>query len=171
MVQPDVQLSLKEYALRMGCVVCGGPIAEPHFANAWERVRKLYPCCSPACAARFDPDVHWLPAEKPLPAPPDDEHRLMRAAAERLRAGDRPSLVVRDLLVSGIAPTAVRKLVTGAELSVAAKDRWVNRFNVLGVIGALFGGPWRVADRNDRRDPEQLRAAAIELETWSARFS
>ena len=155
----------------MGCVVCGGPIAAPQFANAWERVRKLYPCCSPACAARFDPDVHWLPAEKPLPATPDDEHRLMRAAAERLRAGDRPSLVVRDLLVAGIAPPAVRKLLTGAELSVATKDRWVDRFNLLGAIGALFGGRWHVADRNDRRDPEQLRAAAIELETWSTRFS
>jgi hypothetical protein len=155
----------------MGCVVCGGPIAGPHFANAWERARKLYPCCGPACAARFDPDVHWLPAEKPLPTTPDDEHRLMRAAVERLRVGDRPSLVVRDLLLAGIAPTALRKLLTDAELSVAATDRWVDRFNLLGAISALLGGRRTVAERNDRRDPEQLRAAAIELETWSARFS
>lgn len=154
----------------MGCVVCGAPITAPHFANAWERIRKLYPCCSPACAARFDPDVHWLPAEKPPPATPDDEHRLTRAGVERLRAGDRPSLVVRDLLLAGIAPTALRKLLTDAELSVAATDRWVGRFNLLGVISALFGGRWQVAERNDRRDPEELRAAAIELETWTARF-
>lgn len=155
----------------MGCVVCGGPIAEPQFANAWERVRKLYPCCSPACVARFDPDVHWLPAEKPPPATPDDEHRLTRAAAERLRAGDRPSLVVRDLLLAGIAATALRKLLTDAELSVAATDRWVDRINVLGAISLLLGGQGRVAERRDRRDPEQLRAAATDLETWSARFS
>jgi hypothetical protein len=155
----------------MGCVVCGGPIAEPQFANAWERVRKLYPCCGLACAGRFDPDVHWLPAEKPLPATPDDEHRLMRAAAERLRAGDRPSLVVHDLLLAGIAPLALRKLLTDAELSVAATDRWVDRLNVLGTISALFGGGRRFAERRDRRDPEQLRAAATELETWRARFS
>lgn len=154
----------------MGCVVCGGPTADPHFANAWERVRKLYPCCSPACAARFDPDVHWLPAEKPLPATPADEHRLTRVAAERLRAGDRPSLVVRDLLLAGIAPLALRKLLTDGERSVAATDRWVGRLNVLGLLSLLFGGPGRVAERNDRRDPEQLRAAATDLETWRARF-
>ncbi|HEX8115037.1 MAG TPA: hypothetical protein VF516_45225 [Kofleriaceae bacterium] len=155
---------------RVGELVCGGPIAEPHFANAWERVRKLYPCCSPPCAARFDPDIQWLPAERPPPATPDDEQRLVRTGAERLRAGDRPSLVVRDLLLAGIAPRAVRKLLTDAELSVAANDRWVDRLNVLGVISLLFGGRWRVAERNDRRDLEQLRTAATDLETWSARF-
>ena len=53
------------------CVVCDRAIGPqgPQYANAWERTRKRLPCCSPACAQAFDPDVHWIPAVLPALEP------------------------------------------------------------------------------------------------------
>ncbi len=152
------------------CVVCGGPITEPQFANAWEKARKLYPCCSDACAKRFDPDVHWLPAERPQLLDGPEEARMLDTARQRIREGDRPSLVVRDMLVAGVGTAGVRKLIVDGELAAAAGDRTARTLNILGGIRALFGGGLRFAQRRDKQDPVLLRAASADIDAWRARF-
>ncbi len=122
----------------MTCVVCRGPIGEPHYANAWEKVRKLSPCCSEACAARFDPDEHWLPATAPALVTGTEEARLAKVARDRLTAGDSPSVVVREMLNAGMAVLALRKLVHDAKpkrpqpaklrAAEADLDAWIARF-------------------------------------------
>jgi hypothetical protein len=156
----------------MTCVVCGASVVEPHYANAWEKVRKLYPCCSSACSARFDPDTHWLPAAAPAPAAGPEAARLLGVARDRVRAGDKPTIVVRDLLLAGVGLPGVRKLLLDAEIAAKSTDRVVTQLNIISVIRALFRGPMRMRmhERRDRQDPEALRAAVADLDAWRARF-
>jgi hypothetical protein len=154
----------------MGCVVCQGVLSESHFANSWEKARKLYPCCSDACARRFDPDVHWLPAARPPPASVDDVVRLSRVSRERLRAGDKPSVVVRDLLIGGVQPRAVRKVLMDVELEAKATDKTMRRLNVLGWISAALTGRLWLLRRKDFQDVDELHAAHAEIAQWTARF-
>jgi hypothetical protein len=154
----------------MSCVVCTGQIGEPHYANAWEKSRKLYPCCCPACAQRFDPDIHWIPVSAPDPISGPDEARLLADARRRIAAGDRPSLVVRDNLIAGVGIPGVRKLLIEGELAANAGDATARRLNIIGVVRALFGGALSFAERADKQDPKLLRAAEADLDAWQARF-
>ena len=154
----------------MSCVVCGGEVRAAQYANAWETARKLYPCCSAACAGKFDPDVHWLPAKAPPPLSGPDEAKLLHSARERIRAGDKPSLIVRDMLISGVGLLGVRKLLIEGELSAKADDRVATRITMFGWISALFGGGLTLAERRSQQDPAQLRAAQADLDVWRARF-
>lgn len=117
----------------MICVVCGTPVVERHFANAWEASRKIYACCSTACTAGFEPDTHWIPSTVPPAATPDDEARLLRVCRERVRSGDRPSIVIREMLVAGIGIPGLRKTLINAQLTVGATNKTVSRLNILGV--------------------------------------
>jgi hypothetical protein len=96
------------------------------YANAWEAVRRKLPCCSDSCCARFDPEVHWFPAQAPRPAPFPEESRLLALASERLRAGVEPRLLVRELLLAGVSPDGVKRLLLGT-------------LREMGVIAQLFG--------------------------------
>jgi hypothetical protein len=154
----------------MVCVVCGKPVVERHFANAWEASRKIYACCSTACASRFDPDEHWIPGTAPMAATPDDEARLLRVCREQIRSGDRPSIVIREMLVAGIGIPGLRKILIDAQLTVDATNKNVSRLNILGVIAGLLGGWWRVHERRDRRDPKLLATAEADLAVWESRF-
>lgn len=154
-----------------GCVVCGGPLGVAVYANAWETARKLYPCCGPACAMSFDPDTHWIPATAPEPADGPEEARLLGPARSRILAGDRPSLVVRDMLIAGVGIPGVRKLLIEGELSARAGDAAARKLNVLGAIRALFGGAPSFAERGDKQDPKLLKAAHADLEAWQRRFA
>src|SRR5262249_9722233 len=149
----------------MSCVVCGGPIAEPYYANAWEKTRKLYACCSTACTAKFDADAHWLPAAPPKHVDADEQRRLLHLARGRIPNGDLPSVVVRELLVAGVGLLGIDKLLREAEYEANVEERKVKRRNILGAIGALFGR-WHIHERRDQVVPEQLRAAAADLAAW-----
>ena len=154
----------------MRCVVCGGAVGNPCYANPWEKARELYACCSDACARRFDADTHWLPATKPAPASDTDEVRLLAGGNQRLKAGDRPALVVRDLLLAGIAIRAIRKLLFDAKAQATMRHRSARQQNILGIISGVLGGRWWFARSRDRRDPKLLDAAHADLAAWSARF-
>ena len=154
-----------------GCVVCGGPLGVAVYANAWETARKLYPCCGPGCAARFDPDEHWIPAPRPEPASGPEEARLLGPARTRILAGDRPSLVVRDMLIAGVGVPGVRKLLVDGELVAQQGDAAARKLNILGAIRALFGGGTSFAERADKQDPKLLRAAHDDIEAWQRRFT
>jgi hypothetical protein len=104
------------------------PIAEgcDRYANAWEAVRRKLPCCSDHCCARFDLEVHWFPPHAPRPAPVSEEKRLLALAAERLRTGVEPRLLVRELLLAGVSPDGVKRVLLGT-------------LREMGVIGQMFG--------------------------------
>jgi hypothetical protein len=153
----------------MPCVVCGGELVECHFANAWEKARKLSACCSPACAQRFDPDRHWLPAKAPADADGAEQVRLLDIAHGRLRRGDRPSVVVRELLTAGVGVLGVERLVRDAELDAQATKRTVKRHNILGAIGALFGR-WRVTEAREPLELPELAAATADVAVWRKHF-
>lgn len=154
----------------MTCVVCRGPIGEPYYANAWEKVRKLSPCCSEACAAAFDPDVHWLPAAAPALVTGTEEARLAKVARDRLTTGDSPSVVVREMLNAGMAALAIRKLLRDASLYTVDIEKNVRRLNLIALIGGLFGGRVRRYQRAKGADPAQLRAAEADVDAWIERF-
>ena len=63
----------------------------------------------------------------------------------------------------------VERLVGDAEIEAQALDYVVQRRNVLGLIGALFGR-WRITERRDHLDIDLLRRATDDLAAWRARF-
>jgi len=135
------------------CVVCGSPIAgEPCFANSYERIRGLYACCSSACSARFDPDRHWIPAAAPKPLDDRELARLSRVLRDRLANGDRPVVVVREMLVAGVSPQRVR-------LALADDHRpRASPYKLLGVFA--------IPRRRAKRDPRAIAAAIAAIAEW-----
>lgn len=153
---------LPRMALR--CVVCDGAVnGEPVYADAWERSRKRSPCCTPACADRFDPDVHWIPATLPAPAAGDERVRLRTLARQRLAALDLPRPVVRELLLAGLAPDVLRPLVAESRAASAAA-RGHNRMNLL---RWLLRGRIRQEHPDHRADRAYVDADA-DLDQWEA---
>jgi hypothetical protein len=154
----------------MNCVVCAGAVTQAEFANAWEAVRKLYPCCSTGCAERFDPDVHWIPATMPPQLDPDEHRRLLGVGRQRLWTGDRPSLVVRDLLIAGVGANGIAMLI--GETKAAAKDAEakLRKRSLLGAISGLLLGRWRFYERADKWDLDLLGDAEADLASWRSRF-
>lgn len=143
----------------------------PVYANAWEKARKVLACCSDACVQQFDPDTHWIPSMRPPPLDGMEEARMARLSGERLRAGDQPRMVVRDLLVAGVGPLAVRKALINSALSADATDKTVKTLNILGWLSGLLGGGVQVAERRSQQDQAKLREAeATDLDTWIKRF-
>jgi hypothetical protein len=152
----------------MQCVVCGGGVTAPVYANAWEKARKVFACCGDACIQRFDADAHWIPSVRPAELDTMEEARMVRLAAQRVRAGDEPSIVVRDLLVCGVGPLGVRKVLLDAELDADATDKTVRKLNVLGWISGLLGGAVELTERRSKQDQTKLReAASTDLAQWT----
>jgi hypothetical protein len=148
------------------CVVCGTTVAidAALYANAWERSLKQHPCCSESCTARFDAGVHWLPAVAPAVASDDEANRFLHAGKLRVRAGDGPGLVARDLLIAGVPPWMVRNMLVGEGVS-AAKAKSTGRLlsAMTGFAGLLWGS-------TDVRDSRAIAGAHDVIEEWTARF-
>ncbi len=156
----------------MTCVVCGGAVKEPVYANAWEKARRQFACCGDACAQRFDPDAHWIPSARPAALDTMEEARLVALAGKRLQSGDEPRLVTRDLLVAGVGVPGVRSALMNAELSADTTDKAVKRLNVLGWLSFVLGGRLRVAERTSQQDQTKLReAASTDLAQWTKHWS
>jgi hypothetical protein len=155
----------------MHCVVCERPIQEPQYANPFEKIRRLYPCCSAACAQRFDPDVHWLPANAPARLETGDQQRMLRLLEERLAQGDRPTIVVRDMLIAGCAPDRLRFLLAKASTESTQHHAAAQRKTFLGMIGGLFTGKYRFAESRDKRDPKLVDAAVASIDAWEQRYA
>lgn len=158
----------------MRCVVCGEPAREEHHANTWERSRKRYPCCSPACAELFDEDQHWLPARFPEPATDDDVGRLTRVARKRIADGDRPVIIVRELLLAGVPVERVRGVMIDMG-SRAERDhaetrkagRWATFLALFSPgLGVKVAGHARRRDASQLADADAAGAAYGAIEQW-----
>lgn len=156
------------------CVVCGAACASEHYASTWERTRRRYPCCSPACAQRFDPDVHWIPARFPGPADDEEVGRLLGVGRRRLADGDRPLLVTRELLLAGLPPGRVRGLIIElggrADRERQAARRGAVAAALVSVLSLLVGLLvfWRARSSSASRlaAPGEADAAYAAIEAW-----
>jgi hypothetical protein len=148
------------------CVVCRAVLTmdTAHYANAWERRLKQHPCCSEPCASRFDVDAHWLPAVAPPLVGDDEANRLVQAGKHRVRTGDGPAVVARDLLIAGVPAWMVRNMLVGEGVS-AAKTKSTGR--LLSVMTVLGGRLW---GSTDVRDSNAIAGAHEVIEEWTARF-
>jgi hypothetical protein len=156
--------------MTLACVVCGAAIeGEGLYANTWERARQRYPCCSVGCCEAFNPDIHWLPAVSPEPAATDEQRRLLEVARARLEAGDNPSVITRELLLAGVAISALNKVLghAGAASSSVQRDaRLLTGFGLLtGLVSGMFRAP---ASRN--RKLVSLDEALEDIEAWKQRW-
>jgi hypothetical protein len=152
----------------VGCVVCQKPIETPQFANAWERSRKIYPCCSADCASRFDPDAHWIPATEPVLVVPAEERRLLATARTRLAVGDKPCVVVRELLVAGVSSTGIPFILAEANAGAAANEKAARRSGIMNALSTLLGR-WRVSETTGP-DAKELAVATADVDAWRAKF-
>ncbi len=152
-------------------MVCGGAIEAPRFANAWEKSRGAFPCCSEACATRFDPDVHWLPARAPAPLDDAEARRLISIASRRLARGDLPRVVVREMLLAGVPVAPLRGALIEGRAATAAAERSARRWSIAGFVFAAFGASLRLAESRDPRDLAALDEGAAQLDRWQARFA
>ncbi len=155
------------------CVVCGAAI-EPGaeiYANSWESVRQVSPCCSEECAGAFNPDRHWFPRQAPEPMPEEEERRMLELARGRLFRGEQPEVVVRDLLTSGANPHAVRALCMTSERGTKRRvlEDQAHEAYWGGPLGLLLGGLLRRAN-DDGAEQTSIELALDDLDGWERRF-
>lgn len=155
------------------CVICQKaiPVGEDLYTNAWEKSRKRYPCCSQACCDSFDPDQHWLPVVKPEQADREEEVRLLDVTQRRLKDGDSPTVVIREMLLAGVATRALRKVLNEAQASSESNHRVARQLGVGGVIMGVLTGQWSFFKSTDKRRPRTLEAALSDLDRWDSHFS
>ncbi len=151
------------------CVVCGAPVVEAHYANAWEKTRKVMACHSADCASRFDPDVHWMPSVA-LVADAAEQRRLLQRAVARINGGDKPTVVVREMLVAGVSSLELRRILIEASRAAEASETAAIKHGVVHAILGLFTRHWSMTENRDPRDPALLRAADADITAWQARW-
>lgn len=158
--------AMKDYALR--CVVCRAAIdrfEDIVYANAWEATLGERPCCSEECKAAFRADVHWLPAERPF-ASSEEAAKLVRLAVERMRRGDDPVVVVRELLCAGVPASSARHALRMLDVVAAqARPGWLARLLTPRIVQALAPA---APDRVEVAEAH-ARAEAVIVE-WERRF-
>lgn len=154
----------------MYCVVCGKavPPGGEHYANAWERSRKRFPCCSSACTTAFDPDEHWIPAVFPPIAVGDDAVRLRQLASQRLRSLDHPRPVVRELLLAGASAETLRALVAQSSAATDTSNRAAATKTLFGLLRGLLGGRATMSESRDTRSQRHYDDAQRDLAQWEA---
>ncbi len=163
------------YRSRMICVVCGSEIApqQEHYANAWEKARKLFPCCAESCAQRFDPDVHWMPGTTLTATTSDEQQKLLWVAERRMQQGDQPAVVIRELLLAGVPPARVRGLCVQQGNSAQEEMRERTEYGILnalrGLVG-LFAGVSSFMESKGKRQPQAVHSAMDDLDAWERRF-
>lgn len=146
----------------MRCVVCHAPVDEANalYKNSWEAARKRFACCSQTCREAFDPDIYWIPSRIPDEASEAEAAKLLRVVKDRLRDGDAPTVVIREMLVAGVPPAGLRKVVNEAlVIGLRAKQDAAQ----LSLLGGLFG--WLAINR-DKRRPSSLEAALANIDQW-----
>ena len=153
------------------CVVCGKPMAPgaERYANMWEASLKNHPCCSEACADAYSQDEHWLPGSYPEPIEIDEEERLLEVAGERLRSGDQPRVIVRELLLAGLSALALRKLVNQASVATKRDEATARHVGVIGGLVGLLTGDFSLFVREEK-EPDPFEAALEDLGRWEERF-
>ena len=158
----------------MRCVVCGKEVPDggPTYANAWEASLKLHPCCSPTCSSAFNPDVHWIPAMRPAELSEPAAAEVMERGKRRIRQGDAPNLVARDLLLAGLAPWMVRRALLGAAAAAVSSKRRTGGLNLFGLFTFFtFGRGHFVHDPSSGlTDPRAALDGAREVDAWEAHF-
>lgn len=159
----------------MRCAVCLQPMSpeQARYANAWERSLKQHPCCSESCCGKFDANTHWYPLE--LPPALDDEAagKLMEVGKSRIRKGDGPGFVARDLLLTGMPPWMVRRTLLGAAAAAVSSDGRTGGWNLLNTLtfGILGQGVF-VHDRNrGLTDATDTLDGAAQVDAWEQHFA
>jgi hypothetical protein len=152
-------------AVPLLCCVCEEEVVAgaEHWPNAWERSRKRFACCGPACAGSFNPDQHWIPSLPPAPASPSDSDRLIGVLRTRLKNGDLPSVVTRELLVAGVSAELVRGTLLESQAAGARSHREESERALLGVFFGRF-----ISGKRDRREPKTFESAFDDVDRWSA---
>jgi hypothetical protein len=150
----------------MQCVVCGAALSsgQEHFSNAWEASLKQHACCSRECAGRFHPDVHWMPSRAPEALDEDETDRQLNLAKKRLKQGDGPGVLARELLLAGLEPWIIRNALHGAGMAARANERTARSLSLMTFLG---GSRWL---SRDKRDPAAIPDAMTDIEAWEARF-
>jgi hypothetical protein len=158
----------------MRCVVCKQTIdpASVQYANAWESALKQHPCCSQACCAKFDPTVHWLPGEAPTSLSDDEANKRVALGKSRLKNGDSPGTVARDLLIAGVPSWMVRRALFGAAAAAASSDRTTNGWNILGIFSWIFAGAGVFVRDGSRglADPKEVVGSTDQIDEWEEHF-
>jgi hypothetical protein len=156
--------------MTLACVVCGAAIeGEGLYANTWERGRRRYPCCSAGCCEAFNPDIHWLPAAAPEPAADEEQRRLLEVARGRLEAGDNPSVITRELLLAGVATSALTKVLGHACAASSSAQRDARLLTGFGLLTGLVSGVFRAPTSRNRK-PVSLDEALEDIEAWKQRW-
>lgn len=155
----------------MSCVVCERPIAagDEHYANTWEKSRKRYTCCSEACAQKFNPDIHWIPQVFPPPADEAEQTRLLGVSRARLYQGDLATVIVHEMLLAGVSPEALRRVLLSGYIASGKAEGDARRSTLLGIVGGLFTGWYTFFKRADKRDMKSIKLALADLDRWEAR--
>jgi hypothetical protein len=88
----------------------------------------------------------------------------------RLKDGDSPSVVTRELLIAGIPPEVLRGVLMEASAAGSRSRRDAAELTALGVIKGLLTGSFTVFGSRDKRDPDRFAAAYADVEYWNTQL-
>lgn len=150
------------------CVVCETELVlhDAHYANAWERSCKKFPCCSAECAMKFDADVHWVPAVLPQVAMGDEARALREMARQRLRGLDEARPVVREMLLAGLSAETLRWCVAESRGTTRSARSHAIRQSALGFFVGLFRGRTTLTESRDQRSAASYADAEADIARW-----
>jgi hypothetical protein len=78
-------------------------------------------------------------------------------------------VVVREMLLAGVRPDGLRRFLVGAQIHGARSREAARGDGLFSAAAAFLGVAAFVRRREDRRDPDAMETALLELEAWEAR--
>ena len=117
--------------------------------------------------------MHWLPVEAPALLDDDAAAKRMETGKLRIKQGDGPKFVARDLLLAGVPPWMVRRALLGAAASAVSSDKTTGSWNGLGGLTRwLFGRSLLMYDANrGHTDATETLGGADEVDAWEQHFA
>jgi hypothetical protein len=113
-----------------------------------------------------------LPSKAPALLSDDDASKRVVHGKDRLKIGESPRIVARDLLLAGVPPWMVRRALFGVAATVASSDKSTKRWNVFGFLSWMFlGAGVFVGDRRrGLADPSEVVGGTDEIDRWEENF-
>ena len=111
-----------------------------------------------------------MPAVLPGPASVDDEERLQKVFRNRLRDGDRPTVVLHEMLVAGVSPAGLRKILIEGAVASDRTRQTATELSIAGAIVGIFTGHWSIFKSRDKREAAAMDEALADLDRWEERW-
>jgi hypothetical protein len=110
-----------------------------------------------------------MPSVLPEPAGPEEQARLLKVFRMRLADGDRPTVVLHEMLLAGVSPLGLRKILNEAYVAASHTNKTASELTWMGIMVGLLTGRLSAFKSRDKREPKAIEEALADLDRWERR--